>query len=90
MTDERMTAYSDGPEIKLAQLPPELAALYREREEAVQAAGEAQARLHAANVALGKWFEAELRRWLCGCLRNKAGAHRVGCPAHPEGVNPNV
>lgn len=22
----------------------------------------------------------------CGCLRNAAGAHRVGCPDHPEGV----
>ena len=26
--------------------------------------------------------------WLCGCLPNDAGAHRVGCPDHPEGVNP--
>ena len=24
--------------------------------------------------------------WLCGCLINDAGAHRVGCPDHPEGV----
>lgn len=24
--------------------------------------------------------------WPCGCLRNDAGAHRVGCPDHPEGV----
>lgn len=22
----------------------------------------------------------------CGCLANDAGAHRVGCPDHPEGV----
>lgn len=22
----------------------------------------------------------------CGCLNNEAGAHRVGCPDHPEGV----
>jgi hypothetical protein len=22
----------------------------------------------------------------CGCLDNEAGAHRVGCPDHPEGV----
>lgn len=22
----------------------------------------------------------------CGCLRNEAGAHRVGCPDHPEGI----
>ena len=22
----------------------------------------------------------------CGCLTNKAGAHRVGCPDYPEGV----
>lgn len=22
----------------------------------------------------------------CGCLRNEAGAHRVGCPDHPEGT----
>jgi hypothetical protein len=27
--------------------------------------------------------------WPCGCLRNDAGAHRVGCPEHPKGVNPN-
>lgn len=24
--------------------------------------------------------------WTCGCLCNDAGAHRVGCPDHPEGV----
>jgi hypothetical protein len=24
--------------------------------------------------------------WLCGCLVNDGGAHRVGCPDHPEGV----
>lgn len=24
--------------------------------------------------------------WRCGCLRNDGGAHRVGCPDHPEGV----
>lgn len=24
--------------------------------------------------------------WSCGCLRNDAGAHRVGCPDHPEGI----
>jgi hypothetical protein len=24
--------------------------------------------------------------WACGCLINDAGAHRVGCPDHPEGV----
>jgi hypothetical protein len=24
--------------------------------------------------------------WPCGCLRNDAGAHRAGCPDHPEGV----
>ena len=24
--------------------------------------------------------------WPCGCLRNDAGAHRVSCPDHPEGV----
>jgi hypothetical protein len=24
--------------------------------------------------------------WPCGCLKNEAGAHRVGCPDHPEGV----
>jgi hypothetical protein len=24
--------------------------------------------------------------WPCGCLKNDAGAHRVGCPDHPEGV----
>lgn len=24
--------------------------------------------------------------WTCGCLINDAGAHRVGCPDHPEGV----
>jgi hypothetical protein len=24
--------------------------------------------------------------WTCGCLKNKGGAHRVGCPDHPEGV----
>jgi hypothetical protein len=24
--------------------------------------------------------------WPCGCLVNDAGAHRVGCPEHPEGV----
>jgi hypothetical protein len=24
----------------------------------------------------------------CGCLVNDAGAHRKGCPDHPEGVNP--
>lgn len=24
--------------------------------------------------------------WPCGCLINDAGAHRVGCPDHPEGV----
>lgn len=24
--------------------------------------------------------------WPCGCLINEAGAHRVGCPDHPEGV----
>ena len=23
---------------------------------------------------------------LCGCLINDGGAHRVGCPSHPEGV----
>ena len=23
--------------------------------------------------------------WPCGCLRNDAGAHRVGCPDYPEG-----
>ena len=23
--------------------------------------------------------------WPCGCLPNKAGAHRVGCPEHPQG-----
>jgi len=23
--------------------------------------------------------------WPCGCLPNEAGAHRVGCPDHPEG-----
>jgi len=22
----------------------------------------------------------------CGCLKNEGGAHRVGCPDHPEGV----
>jgi hypothetical protein len=29
------------------------------------------------------------RPWLrltCGCLDNDAGAHRVGCPDHPEGI----
>ena len=25
--------------------------------------------------------------WDCGCLRNTADAHRVGCPDHPKGVN---
>jgi hypothetical protein len=25
-------------------------------------------------------------RFACGCLRNSADAHRVGCPDHPEGV----
>lgn len=24
--------------------------------------------------------------WSCSCLRNDAGAHRVGCPDHPEGI----
>lgn len=24
--------------------------------------------------------------WACGCLINDGGAHRVGCPDHPEGV----
>jgi hypothetical protein len=24
----------------------------------------------------------------CGCLKNEAGAHRVGCPDHPQGVRP--
>ena len=24
--------------------------------------------------------------WRCGCLITDAGAHRVGCPEHPEGV----
>jgi hypothetical protein len=24
--------------------------------------------------------------WACGCLQNEGGAHRVGCPDHPEGV----
>lgn len=24
--------------------------------------------------------------WICGCLRNQGGAHRVGCPVYPEGV----
>ena len=24
--------------------------------------------------------------WPCGCLINDTGAHRVGCPDHPEGV----
>lgn len=24
--------------------------------------------------------------WPCGCLINDAGAHRAGCPDHPEGV----
>lgn len=24
--------------------------------------------------------------WPCGCLKNSAGAHRAGCPDHPEGV----
>lgn len=24
--------------------------------------------------------------WKCGCLVNDGGAHRVGCPDHPEGV----
>jgi len=23
--------------------------------------------------------------WLCGCLINDAGAHRVGCPEYPQG-----
>jgi hypothetical protein len=26
--------------------------------------------------------------WPCGCLINNAGAHRVDCPEHPEGVRP--
>lgn len=26
----------------------------------------------------------------CGCLPNDAGAHRVGCPDHPEGVHGNA
>lgn len=29
---------------------------------------------------------AERGLWLCGCLVNDGGAHRVGCPDHPEGV----
>jgi hypothetical protein len=24
--------------------------------------------------------------WPCGCLINKGGAHRVGCPNYPEGI----
>lgn len=24
--------------------------------------------------------------WPCGCLKNDAGAHRAGCPDHPEGA----
>lgn len=31
-------------------------------------------------------FTANVTRLPCGCLDNRAGAHRVGCPAHPEGV----
>ena len=23
-------------------------------------------------------------QWPCGCLKNEAGAHRAGCPDHPE------
>jgi hypothetical protein len=36
----------------------------------------------------GDIYPEEPTRWACGCLRNEAGAHRVGCPDHPEGVNP--
>lgn len=24
--------------------------------------------------------------WVCGCLVNGGGAHRVGCPVFPEGI----
>ena len=31
-------------------------------------------------------WQTPARLWPCGCLINDAGAHRVGCPDHPEGV----
>lgn len=31
----------------------------------------------------------EAHYFTCGCLRNDAGAHRVGCPDHPEGIPGN-
>lgn len=40
----------------------------------------------AAAIARGKQQTAEdSHLWPCGCLINRADAHRVGCPDHPEG-----
>lgn len=46
----------------------------------------------ARDVAASVLFELDREHpehahlWKCGCLRNDGGAHRVGCPDHPEGV----
>jgi hypothetical protein len=39
-------------------------------------------------LASGLYSAREIKpgMWPCGCLENEAGAHRVGCPEHPEGV----
>ena len=49
----------------------------------IEVIGEADRMLEA-----GKSNDPPLRPMLesCGCLRNDADAHRVGCPDHPEGV----
>jgi hypothetical protein len=49
--------------------------------------GEARDALHMEEETIERWRDLDANpRWMCGCLINEAGAHRVGCPDHPQGV----
>lgn len=39
----------------------------------------------ARRCAVLRGVQAMGNTWICGCLRNEADAHRVGCPEYPEG-----
>lgn len=50
--------------------------------------GETRDALHVDEKNIERWHGIDRRHqhWACGCLINEAGAHRVGCPDHPNGV----
>lgn len=49
--------------------------------------GDARDALHVDEETIERWRDLDASPlWMCGCLINEAGAHRVGCPDHPNGV----